>query len=293
MPVPEIVTAPYLLAFVAVASYLLGSIPFGLVISKAMGLGDLRQIGSGNIGATNVLRTGSKPAALATLLLDAGKGGIAVLLARFFVGEDAAQLEQMTDVIVRQTNDLRSIADDFSKFARMPEPQLKVADITQLVSDAVSLQQVGQPGVRISADLPQVSILADMDGTMISQALMNLIKNAGEATETYRETCNSGEYIPQVKITMHQHGEQVAINISDNGIGLPNDRARLFEPYVTTRDKGTGLGLPIVKKIIEEHGGTLSLVDAQIFDGQDHAGASAIIHLPIRPATAQATKILA
>jgi len=90
--VPEIVTAPYLLAFVAVASYLLGSIPFGMVIAKAMGLGNLRDIGSGNIGATNVLRTGSKTAALATLLLDAGKGGIAVLLARFFVGEDAAQL---------------------------------------------------------------------------------------------------------------------------------------------------------------------------------------------------------
>lgn len=89
---PEIVTAPYLLAFVAVASYLLGSIPFGMVIAKAMGLGNLRDIGSGNIGATNVLRTGSKTAALATLLLDAGKGGIAVLLARFFVGEDAAQL---------------------------------------------------------------------------------------------------------------------------------------------------------------------------------------------------------
>jgi glycerol-3-phosphate acyltransferase PlsY len=90
--VPEIITAPYLLAFVAVASYLLGSIPFGMVIAKAMGLGNLRDIGSGNIGATNVLRTGSKTAALATLLLDAGKGGIAVLLARFFVGEDAAQL---------------------------------------------------------------------------------------------------------------------------------------------------------------------------------------------------------
>ena len=89
---PEIITAPYMLAFVAVASYLLGSVPFGLVIAKAMGLGDLRQIGSGNIGATNVLRTGSKSAALATLFLDAGKGGIAVLLARFFIGEDAAQL---------------------------------------------------------------------------------------------------------------------------------------------------------------------------------------------------------
>jgi glycerol-3-phosphate acyltransferase PlsY len=70
--------------------YLLGSIPFGLVITRALGLGDLRQIGSGNIGATNVLRTGNRGAALATLLLDSGKGAIAVLLARWLAGPDAA-----------------------------------------------------------------------------------------------------------------------------------------------------------------------------------------------------------
>ena len=76
----------------AIAGYLLGSVPFGLVITRLVGLGDLRQIGSGNIGATNVLRTGNKPAALATLLLDSGKGAIAVLLARYFGGETAALL---------------------------------------------------------------------------------------------------------------------------------------------------------------------------------------------------------
>ncbi len=89
---PELTSAPAVLALVALLSYLLGSIPFGLVITRLMGLGDLRSIGSGNIGATNVLRTGNKPAALATLLLDAAKGGIAVLIARYAVGEDAAQL---------------------------------------------------------------------------------------------------------------------------------------------------------------------------------------------------------
>ncbi|MEQ5794515.1 glycerol-3-phosphate 1-O-acyltransferase PlsY [Paracoccus sp. NFXS7] len=76
----------------AIFGYLLGSVPFGLVITRALGLGDLRQIGSGNIGATNVLRTGNKGAALATLLLDSGKGAIAVLLARHFGGEAAAIL---------------------------------------------------------------------------------------------------------------------------------------------------------------------------------------------------------
>jgi glycerol-3-phosphate acyltransferase PlsY len=66
----------------AIVGYLLGSIPFGLLLTKAAGMGDIRAIGSGNIGATNVLRTGNKWLALATLLLDAGKGALAVLAAR-------------------------------------------------------------------------------------------------------------------------------------------------------------------------------------------------------------------
>jgi glycerol-3-phosphate acyltransferase PlsY len=89
---PDITTAPSLLILTAVLAYLLGSIPFGIVITRALGLGDLRKIGSGNIGATNVLRTGNKGAALATLVLDAAKGGIAVLIARALLAEDAAQL---------------------------------------------------------------------------------------------------------------------------------------------------------------------------------------------------------
>lgn len=89
---PEFISPPVLLVVTALLSYLLGSVPFGIVITRVLGLGDLRQIGSGNIGATNVLRTGNKGAALATLLLDAGKGGIAVALARWLVGPDAAQV---------------------------------------------------------------------------------------------------------------------------------------------------------------------------------------------------------
>lgn len=76
----------------AVLGYLLGSIPFGMVLAKVMGLGNLREIGSGNIGATNVLRTGNKAAAALTLLLDGAKGAVAVLLARQFAGEGAVQL---------------------------------------------------------------------------------------------------------------------------------------------------------------------------------------------------------
>ncbi|WP_299772682.1 glycerol-3-phosphate 1-O-acyltransferase PlsY [uncultured Tateyamaria sp.] len=81
------------LALWAVIGYLLGSIPFGMVLARVMNLGNLREIGSGNIGATNVLRTGNKLAAALTLLLDAGKGAAALLLARMIAGaEDAAQI---------------------------------------------------------------------------------------------------------------------------------------------------------------------------------------------------------
>ena len=82
----------------AVIGYLLGSVPFGLVLSRAAGLGDIRQLGSGNIGATNVLRTGSKELAALTLLLDLGKGCLAVGLAWHW-GERAALAAGLCAVI--------------------------------------------------------------------------------------------------------------------------------------------------------------------------------------------------
>ncbi|SLN47546.1 Glycerol-3-phosphate acyltransferase [Roseivivax jejudonensis] len=89
---PAIDSAPLILVLWACIGYLLGSVPFGLVITRAMGLTDPRTIGSGNIGATNVLRTGSKLAGASTLILDAVKGAVAVLLARFAAGDDSAQI---------------------------------------------------------------------------------------------------------------------------------------------------------------------------------------------------------
>lgn len=83
-------TAPLLLAGAALIGYLLGSIPFGLILTRAAGLGDVRSVGSGNIGATNVLRLGNKKVAAATLLLDALKGTFAVLIAKYFFGFEAS-----------------------------------------------------------------------------------------------------------------------------------------------------------------------------------------------------------
>ncbi len=199
------------------------------------------------------------------------------------LGDDAGRLIELTDVIIRQTGDLRRIVDEFSKFARMPEPERRVHDLTKLVRDAVVLQEAATEGVTVTADLPDDAVMADIDQTMISQALTNLIKNAGEAVETHREQSGDAGYAGEVRVTMEHTDSEVLITVSDNGVGLPADRARLFEPYVTTREKGTGLGLSIVKKIIEEHGGTLVLTDADPFEEGARHGARAEIRLPLAP----------
>lgn len=214
---------------------------------------------------------------------------------RPIAGDDVAALDQYTDVIVRQTNDLRRIVDEFSKFARMPEPDRRAGDLVALVRDAVLLQESGQPDVRFVTDLSDRPLMAELDMTMISQALTNLIKNAGEAIDTKKENDPDSEFVPEIRLSLAEMDGKAVLRIMDNGIGLPEDRARLFEPYVTTREKGTGLGLPIVKKIIEEHGGTLSLGDAPVFEGNLHAGAMAEVTLPLlveaprstRPAVAE------
>jgi two-component system nitrogen regulation sensor histidine kinase NtrY len=191
----------------------------------------------------------------------------------------ADDLTQLTGVIVRQTDDLRRIVDEFSKFARMPQPELRTVSLQDLVQDAVLLQQSGQPQVQITADLGSDPMMADLDATMIHQALTNLLKNAGEAIDTQKE--NQADFCPEIRVRARIEGRTALITIADNGIGLPEDRARLFEPYVTTRNEGTGLGLPIVRKIVEEHGGTLDLVDAEPFDQSGRCGAMAVIRLPL------------
>ncbi|MDB2407627.1 PAS domain-containing sensor histidine kinase [Jannaschia sp.] len=190
--------------------------------------------------------------------------------------ESAQKLGELTDVIVRQTNDLRRIVDEFSKFARMPEPDRRRVDIAQLARDTVILQQAALHPIVVESDIPDLEVLAEVDQTLLGQAFTNLVKNAGEAIESR----GSGEFERKIRIGLSIVDGLAELRIADTGIGLPEDRARLFEPYVTTREKGTGLGLPIVKKIVEEHGGTLELRDAP--PGVDgHKGAEAVLRLPL------------
>ena len=189
-------------------------------------------------------------------------------------------LTQMVNVITRQTDDLRRIVDEFSKFARMPELKRKDEDLNDIVASIITLQQAGQPNVTINFSKPKSPIVISIDATLINQAITNILKNAGEAIEARKQKASLSSEAGIIKVVLKDEAESVIIQISDNGIGLPQDRSRLFEPYVTTRNKGTGLGLAIVKKIIEEHGGILKLEDAIPFDNSGIVGALISIDLP-------------
>ena len=197
------------------------------------------------------------------------------------VGTEDSNLSQYCDVIIRQTNDLRRIVDEFSKFARMPEPIKRPTNVTKLLKDVILLFQVSSPKIDIVFKNLYDDFNISIDETMINQAFTNLIKNAGEAIESKLNSQPDLKFNPEIRITIDQVMNDLEITIEDNGIGLPNqERSRLFEPYVTNRENGTGLGLSIVKKIIEEHNGTLELLDASPFSKTDSFGAKMRIVFP-------------
>ena len=196
------------------------------------------------------------------------------------LSHDSNTLIQMVDVITRQTDDIRRIVDEFSKFARMPELKLKNEDICALVESVISLQQAGQPTIVINFSKPKTPLIISIDATLLNQAITNLLKNAGEAIEIRKEKKQYPDEEGIISVSLIDKSEVVLIEISDNGIGWPQDTSRLFEPYVTTRDKGTGLGLAIVKKIVEEHGGVLKLEDSSPSKNSQIVGASISIEIP-------------
>ncbi|MDC0108867.1 PAS domain-containing sensor histidine kinase [Amylibacter sp.] len=197
------------------------------------------------------------------------------------VGAEEDNLSQYCDVIIRQTNDLRRIVDEFSKFARMPEPIKRSVNITKLLKDVILLFEISSPAIKIKLKNAHGDINVNVDETMINQAFTNLIKNAGEAIESKAKLNSTNKFDPEIRIFIKKNVNNLEIIIEDNGIGLPTqERSRLFEPYVTNRENGTGLGLSIVKKIIEEHNGSLELLDASPFSNNEDFGAKMRIIFP-------------
>lgn len=188
------------------------------------------------------------------------------------ITSDKETFEICTDTIVRQVGDIGRMIEEFSNFARMPAPIMRLENLNDLCKQAIFLQRNAHPQIQFDTDFPDEQVFATCDGHQVAQAVTNLLQNAADAMERRK-----GDDLAPARIVLRlkrRSDDAVFIEIEDNGPGWPSEgREQLTEPYVTTRVKGTGLGLSIVKKIMEDHGGALVLRDA------DSGGALARLEL--------------
>ncbi|HYZ31692.1 MAG TPA: PAS domain-containing sensor histidine kinase [Crenalkalicoccus sp.] len=204
------------------------------------------------------------------------------------ITSDPDTFRACTDTIVRQVSDIGRMVDEFSAFARMPQPVIKPEDLGQVVREALVLQRDAHPDIAYAVEQPETPLLVPCDRRLLGQALTNLLQNAADAIAMRvqaeaqgREGLRPGETAGHITVRIEPGEDRVALAVEDDGIGLPqgDERERLAEPYVTHKAKGTGLGLAIVKKIMEDHGGRLALEDRA-----GGGGARAVLVLPWRPA---------
>jgi len=187
-------------------------------------------------------------------------------LRRKYLGEinsDPDTFAACTDTIIRQVGDIGRLVDEFSSFARMPAPVMKLENLIDICRASTVLFENAHREITFKSNLPVTPVDLACDRGQIGQALTNLMQNAVDAIEG-RESLPAANDTPG-EVTIEVAGEEgyTIVFVSDNGLGLPSsERDRLTEPYVTTREKGTGLGLAIVRKIMEDHGGTIRLDDS-------------------------------
>ena len=202
--------------------------------------------------------------------------------------EDRETFDRCTETIIRQVGDVTRMVDEFSAFARSPKPQMEVQDIREVVRAAVLDRQMSGSDIAFETKVGKEPIIVSCDRRLISQAVINLVKNGQEAIQSYAESPDREPgWSGRIETVVRRNGDRVDIEIIDNGAGLPkHNRNRLLEPYVTTKgNKGTGLGLAIVQKSVEQHNGVLSLEDAPLAPGRTH-GALLRITLPVVTAPA-------
>ncbi|MDJ0389820.1 PAS domain-containing sensor histidine kinase [Roseomonas sp. E05] len=214
------------------------------------------------------------------------------------IQSDPDTFKACTDTIVRQVEDIGRMVDEFSAFARMPQPVIRPEPVDQVAREALILQQHAHHDIVYSTQIPPEAPRVACDRRLIGQALTNLLANAADAVAMRRQAeAAEGAEPPAGRITLSvEVGEEwVTLAVEDDGIGLPQgeERARLTEPYVTHKAKGTGLGLAIVKKIMEDHGGRLVLTERRDAAGGPLPGARAALLLPRRSGPESGTEMAA
>jgi len=168
--------------------------------------------------------------------------------------EDAAKFEEYVEIIGRQVGDIGRMVDEFSAFARMPQPKMEHASLIEIASGQTALFADNKAVITLSVDNADEPYMTLCDPGLVRQALTNLLQNAIDSLDDHHVDT------PQIDLGLATDQAGIRLTVTDNGPGFPEmDLAKLLEPYVTTRQTGTGLGLAIVSKIMEDHGGELQL----------------------------------
>jgi nitrogen fixation/metabolism regulation signal transduction histidine kinase len=165
-------------------------------------------------------------------------------------GADADMLARSTKTIVNQVAALKNMVDAFRQYARMPEPTVQTIDLNALMREVLTLYEshAGWFQLEFADDIPYFV----GDPAQLRQVMHNLLQNAQDSLAEVSE--------PRITVRSERTEGGIRVTITDNGAGFPETlMKRAFEPYVTTKPKGTGLGLVIVKKIVEEHNGTVGI----------------------------------
>jgi len=204
------------------------------------------------------------------------------------IKDDPETFAQCIATIIRHVEDIGHMVNEFSSFARMPEPKFKLEDVNAHIGDTLSLYKQAHPRTGFMLNgFDDVTYFAKIDQQLIRQALNNLLQNAIDSMDIHNESNADDAKKPQISIVLGQHKDDLFIAISDNGPGFPKDKdvSSLLEPYVTHKEKGTGLGLAIVKKIMDDHKGELTLGAPEWLkkttDWASLGGATAVITLPL------------
>ncbi len=161
-------------------------------------------------------------------------------------------IKTLTKTISRQVDDIGKLIDEFSSFARMPEPEIKLDNLSKCLNESFLLFSNSHKNIKFNIQKNIQDIYYQFDKFQLSQCFNNLIKNAVEAVEKIPN--------PSIFINLKSEKNKILIEIIDNGVGISKEMVnKIFEPYFTTKNKGTGLGLSIVKKIIEDHNGKIRI----------------------------------
>jgi two-component system, NtrC family, nitrogen regulation sensor histidine kinase NtrY len=187
---------------------------------------------------------------------------------RGMVGEDTQVLDQCTRGIIDQVEQLKNMVNEFSLFARMPAAKLAPNDLNATVREVFDLYAQGNNKINFTFVQDDSLPVLDIDRQQMKRVVVNLLENSISAIGGRGEIHARTSYDSKARI--------VTLEIRDTGTGIqPQDRARLFEPYFSTKPGGTGLGLTIVSTIIADHNGYIRIKD------NPGSGAAFVIELPL------------